>query len=903
MCNCVRVRIFQQLFLTFIGLLFCFPLYAADLEIPVTPGAKDQTITIAFENPTIREIQNLHIRIRSLPPWVEQAKLSTNLVQQLDIAESVNVSLNFDVKSTATDSDSGEIELSFELEKEQGELDTYLVTIGPSLLPPPSSSIVQESTNCPIDKERSSGNWTGPEQHYVFTFYDIQSSKLLRILILTSHADGFVEIAKQSPKDHRYGPFATMAKAEAQANSLCGVKEPNAIVGLPVFMLAEISSPSSSKYGIWEHEYDGKSTGYVERWTHKRKKHITEQATVITQYPKRIVLGKPFSYTVKGVRRVDNNKFCVNRDKKHDMNVVSIGLRTSISTVDIAGEKNLHAYCDEAGVFINVRGKQVRKTTRSLSKADEISATLTMVPTKVVRDKQGRPIEFFYQPQVSGNGKVNTYGGLQERRFYALGGRKVEALGPDGFFKHTDFMDSVSVGMIDLRLRYKPATHSSQPLDPPAFAMPEHLEEFSSSLEPSEMASSENDQEIPSVNSADRTTNQDGISDVARSGVPSTGESSGVQRASGDDSVQTFEEEGLPSHDQTVSPSIGDEQVVGQGPYPTSGPYTTTEGEMTFLESGPLAARYHQDGGRLVGRFDGLVFTGVWVEKQSGQKCGTQQDGSAFWGKVQFTFKENFDVFKGVWGYCEDVPTQKWDGHRKEESTTREPNADSSSSTNREQEPNNSLETAQSVPLPTNLQGFIDPKRDADWYRVELPAQGALEVAITNMPKEVNVTFRVWGANKKVVHGWQTAKNVGEDHVRVVDLAAPGTYYLELRDSTDNARSAQPYTLRTRLTPTKDTGEPNNTLATATPLKLGQAIQANILPKRDADWYRVELPAQGGVRGGHYEYAERGQCDLPGVGGEQEGGAWVADGQERGRGPCAGGGLGRAGHLLPGTAG
>ena len=114
-------------------------------------------------------------------------------------------------------------------------------------------------------------------------------------------------------------------------------------------------------------------------------------------------------------------------------------------------------------------------------------------------------------------------------------------------------------------------------------------------------------------------------------------------------------------------------------------------------------------------------------------------------------------------------------------------------------EPNNTLATATPLKLGQAIQANILPKRDADWYRVELPAQGALEVAITNMPKEVNVTFRVWGANKKVVHGWQTAKNVGEDHVRVVDLAAPGTYYLELRDSTDNARSAQPYTLRTRL--------------------------------------------------------------------------------------------------------
>jgi hypothetical protein len=114
-------------------------------------------------------------------------------------------------------------------------------------------------------------------------------------------------------------------------------------------------------------------------------------------------------------------------------------------------------------------------------------------------------------------------------------------------------------------------------------------------------------------------------------------------------------------------------------------------------------------------------------------------------------------------------------------------------------EPNDTVETATPLVLEQAIQANILPRNDADWYRLEIPKQGALEVAITDMPSELDVTFQVWGANKKVVHGWRSVQKAGNDHVTGVDLPASGTYYLEVRDGHNNARSSEPYTLRARL--------------------------------------------------------------------------------------------------------
>ena len=214
---------------------------------------------------------------------------------------------------------------------------------------------------------------------------------------------------------------------------------------------------------------------------------------------------------------------------------------------------------------------------------------------------------------------------------------------------------------------------------------------------------------------------------------------------------------------------------------------------------------------------------------------------------------------------------------------------------------NNTRETATPLPLGQAIQANILPKADADWYAITVEAQGALEVAITDMPPELDIAFQVYGPEKGLLQGWLTTPKIGQENVRVVDLPRPGIYHLEVRDGHNNARSTVPYTLRATLTPTKDTGELNNTRETATPLPLGQAIQANILPKADADWYAITVEAQGALEVAITDMPPELDIALSSLWAGERAPARMAHHAQNWPGECAGGGSPAPRHLSSGS--
>ncbi len=134
MCRRLVSRYASWLLGAIILLCITTHVYAADIEIPLKPGATDQTVTISFQNPTIREVRDLKIRVENLPSWASNVKLSKESIKRLDIAESVDITLRFDINNKIDKNDIGDIELRFALEEGQGELDTYVLTIGPSTI-------------------------------------------------------------------------------------------------------------------------------------------------------------------------------------------------------------------------------------------------------------------------------------------------------------------------------------------------------------------------------------------------------------------------------------------------------------------------------------------------------------------------------------------------------------------------------------------------------------------------------------------------------------------------------------------------------------------------------------------------------------------------------------------------
>lgn len=160
-------------------------------------------------------------------------------------------------------------------------------------------------------------------------------------------------------------------------------------------------------------------------------------------------------------------------------------------------------------------------------------------------------------------------------------------------------------------------------------------------------------------------------------------------------------------------------------------------------------------------------------------------------------------------------------------------------------EPNNGAAAAAPLTPGGQILFNILPRTDADWFRVESPSGGELSVVIGESPENLDLYYRVWDASHQVVRDWIAPFRKGGDTEGFADLPRPGSYFIEVADGSNDDRSVVPAILSTVFTPIADTTEPNNTFGQAALLKLGEPIEANILPQGDADWYLIEAPAAG----------------------------------------------------------
>jgi len=160
-------------------------------------------------------------------------------------------------------------------------------------------------------------------------------------------------------------------------------------------------------------------------------------------------------------------------------------------------------------------------------------------------------------------------------------------------------------------------------------------------------------------------------------------------------------------------------------------------------------------------------------------------------------------------------------------------------------EPNESFGSAQAAAPRGSIRGTVQPRGDVDWYRLTVPKQGALRLASTTVPQNLDISLRIWTADKGVLTDWYGPLAVGGEVVAVADLPAPGTYFVELRDGRDDNASTDTYAFDLSFTPTADSGEPNDSFGTATPVKAGESLHANILPRGDVDWYELVVADQG----------------------------------------------------------
>jgi uncharacterized caspase-like protein len=160
-------------------------------------------------------------------------------------------------------------------------------------------------------------------------------------------------------------------------------------------------------------------------------------------------------------------------------------------------------------------------------------------------------------------------------------------------------------------------------------------------------------------------------------------------------------------------------------------------------------------------------------------------------------------------------------------------------------EPNNGMASAAPLTPGGEILFNILPRGDLDWFRVESPAQGELRVEIDEGPDNLDLHYRVWTADRQLIHDWIAPYRKGGLTEGFADLPKAGSYFIEVSDGYSDDRSIRHAVLRTQLTPTEDPLEPNNSYGAARPLTIGQPHKAYILPRGDVDWYTLEAPGAG----------------------------------------------------------
>ncbi len=162
-----------------------------------------------------------------------------------------------------------------------------------------------------------------------------------------------------------------------------------------------------------------------------------------------------------------------------------------------------------------------------------------------------------------------------------------------------------------------------------------------------------------------------------------------------------------------------------------------------------------------------------------------------------------------------------------------------------EAEPDDSFADAANVEPSSRHKLAIFPLRDEDWLSIDVDHPGELKILATDVPAELDIVTRIWNANKDVIRDWVAPLRKGGDNESTVDLPKPGRYFIEVSDGGSDASSPQLFDFALAFRPEPDQYEPNDGPAEATPLTPGGEILFNILPVRDHDWFRIDLPTRG----------------------------------------------------------
>ncbi|MGZ9586303.1 S8 family peptidase [Paenibacillus marinisediminis] len=189
---------------------------------------------------------------------------------------------------------------------------------------------------------------------------------------------------------------------------------------------------------------------------------------------------------------------------------------------------------------------------------------------------------------------------------------------------------------------------------------------------------------------------------------------------------------------------------------------------------------------------------------------------------------------------AQDIGPKGWDSKsgygllRADKAVMTKPETDSLS-------PNPTRDKARVFPINTMQNGMITSSENSDWYRVEVPYDGILQVDYSRISGDGQVNLRHYSGNSTA---YTTYSNLGEKSTRI--RVNKGVQYLQLQSAQATKTNPIAYKIWTHMWIADDPFEPNDKQYEAynlAPRK--QQVTATFSHKGDEDWYVVQIPSKG----------------------------------------------------------
>ena len=172
---------------------------------------------------------------------------------------------------------------------------------------------------------------------------------------------------------------------------------------------------------------------------------------------------------------------------------------------------------------------------------------------------------------------------------------------------------------------------------------------------------------------------------------------------------------------------------------------------------------------------------------------------------------------------------------------------------------NQTYEEAAPIALDTcfedNIYGYnhlYTVKHDVDWFQVEVPTTGILEIAVTSVPDDLRLNLEIYQVIDNVltlIADDKGSAGPGDDRFSNA-VINPGTYLVKVGIDWGVEYNEDTYSFCSGFTP--NALEVNQTYEEAAPIALDTCFEDNIYGdnhlytvKHDVDWFQVEVPTTG----------------------------------------------------------